>query len=314
MDYKTNKGLRLLKIHERLKNGQVLNKEQLAVEFDVTPKSIQRDIDDLRAYIEENEPMSAEIIYDRSKNGYVLETGTKHRLSNQEVLALSKILIESRAFNKSEMQSMIDKLIDFCVPERDKNAVMGLIANEKHNYIEPQHKTPLIERIWNISRAVSEQRLMQVTYTKLKNKETVTRTLQPVGIMFSEFYFYLLAFIVDDETHEPLNTIDDLYPTIYRIDRISDFKVLNKNFRVAYADRFQEGEFRKRVQFMFGGNLQIVKFIYKGRSIESVLDRLPTATAKENPDGTHTVTAEVFGHGIEMWLRGQGDVVEIIDN
>ena len=132
--------------------------------------------------------------------------------------------------------------------------------------------------------------------------------------MFSEFYFYLLAIIVDDETHEPINTIDDLYPTIYRIDRIHDFKILRENFRVAYADRFQEGEFRKRVQFMFGGTLQTVKFIYKGRSIESVLDRLPTAKVKENPDGTHTVTAEVFGHGIEMWLRSQGDVVELIEN
>lgn len=313
VDYKTNKGLRLLKIYERLKAGQLLNKEQLATEFDVTPKSIQRDIDDLRAYIEENEPMSAEIVYDRTQNGYILDTGFRHRLSNQEVLALSKILIESRAFNKSEMQSMIDKLIDFCVPERDKKAVMGLIANEKHNYIEPQHKTPLIDRIWDISRAVSEQRLMQVTYTKLKNKETVTRTLQPVGIMFSEFYFYLLAFIVDDETHEPINTIDDLYPTIYRIDRIHDFKILRENFRVAYADRFQEGEFRKRVQFMFGGTLQTVKFIYKGRSIESVLDRLPTAKVKENPDGTHTVTAEVFGKGIDMWLRSQGDIIEKLE-
>ena len=136
MDYKTNKGLRLLKIYERLKAGQLLNKEQLAIEFDVTPKSIQRDIDDLRAYIEENEPMSAEIVYDRTQNGYILDTGFRHRLSNQEVLALSKILIESRAFNKSEMQSMIDKLIDFCVPERDKKSVMGLIANEKHNYIK----------------------------------------------------------------------------------------------------------------------------------------------------------------------------------
>lgn len=314
MDYKTNKGLRLLRIHERLKSGQVLNKEQLAVEFDVTPKSIQRDIEDLRAYIEENEPLSAEIKYDRSKNGYYLETGTKHRLSNQEVLALSKILLESRAFNTEEMQSMLDKLIDFCVPERDKKAVISLIANEKHNYIEPRHGSFLTDKLWDISKAVSEQKLMTVTYTKLKNKETVTRTLQPVGIMFSEFYFYLLAFIVDNETYEPIDSIDDLYPTIYRIDRISEFKVLSKTFRVAYADRFQESEFRKRVQFMFGGKLQTVKFIYKGRSIESVLDRLPTATAKENPDGTYTVTAEVFGHGIEMWLKGQGELVEIVVN
>ncbi len=312
MDYKINKGLRLLNIYERLKNGQVLNKEQLAAEFDVSPKSIQRDMDDLRAYAEETEVGCVQILYDRTENGYRLIDERKSRLTNPEVLSLSKILLESRAFTKDEMSKMLDKLIDFCVPEQDKKAVLKLISNECHNYIQPQHGVSLTDRLWDISQAVSAQKLMQITYTKLKNKQTVTRTVQPVGIMFSEFYFYLLAFIVDDNTHEPIDSIDDLYPTIYRIDRIEDFKVLNKTFRVAYADRFQEGEFRKRVQFMFGGKLQTVKFLYKGLSVESVLDRLPTAKAEPHPDGTYTITAEVFGNGIEMWLRSQGENVEII--
>ena len=74
-----------------------------------------------------------------------------------------------------------------------------------------------------------------------------------------------------------------------------------------YAGRFEEGEFRKRVQFMFGGRLQTIRFRYTGPSIEAVLDRLPTAEAKENPDGGWDVTAEVFGKGVEMWLRSQSD-------
>lgn len=68
--------------------------------------------------------------------------------------------------------------------------------------------------------------------------------------------------------------IDDAFPTIYRIDRIAGYKVLDEHFKIPYSDRFEEGEFRKRVQFMYGGKLQKIKFRYKGGSIEAVLDRL----------------------------------------
>ena len=74
----------------------------------------------------------------------------------------------------------------------------------------------------------------------------------------------------------------------------------------------KEGEFRKRIQFMYGGKLQKVKFKYKGTSVEAVLDRLPTAKILEEKDGVYTISAEVFGKGIDMWLRSQGDMVEVI--
>jgi len=76
--------------------------------------------------------------------------------------------------------------------------------------------------------------------------------------------------------------------------------------------RFQEGEFRKRVQFMFSGELATVKFWCARVALEAVLDRLPTAqVVKEDKDGV-TVTAEVYGEGVIMWLRSQGDNVKKI--
>ena len=53
-DYKGKKSFRLLNMYERLNKGEVLNKNELAINFGVTNKTIQRDIDDLRAYISEN--------------------------------------------------------------------------------------------------------------------------------------------------------------------------------------------------------------------------------------------------------------------
>lgn len=96
------------------------------------------------------------------------------------------------------------------------------------------------------------------------------------------------------------------------MDRLEDIKVLKEHFSVPYSERFEEGEFRKRIQFMYGGRLRRVKFKYSGESIEAILDRLPTAEIVEKKDGVYTVSAEVFGKGIDMWLRSQGEFVEVI--
>lgn len=53
-----------------------------------------------------------------------------------------------------------------------------------------------------------------------------------------------------------------------------------------------------------------VRFIYTGSSVEAVLDRLPTARVLEEKNGEYTVEAEIFGDGIDMWLRSQGEYVQ----
>ena len=63
---------------------------------------------------------------------------------------------------------------------------------------------------------------------------------------------------------------------------------------------------------MYGGKLQRVKFRYSGSDIDAILDRLPTAQILSEDNGVYTVSAEVFGKGIDMWLKSQGDRVEIL--
>lgn len=63
---------------------------------------------------------------------------------------------------------------------------------------------------------------------------------------------------------------------------------------------------------MYGGKLRKIKFKYTGISIESVLDRLPTAEIIKKCDDGWVVTAEVFGDGVDMWLKSQGDKVTVM--
>ena len=64
---------------------------------------------------------------------------------------------------------------------------------------------------------------------------------------------------------------------------------------------------------MTGGRLTKVKFKFKGTDIDAILDRLPTAKVLDEDNGDYTVQAEVFGKGIEMWLRSQGENVEVVE-
>ena len=112
---------------------------------------------------------------------------------------------------------------------------------------------------------------------------------------------------------EHFNVINDSIPTIYRLHRIKKLTILNERFHIPYKDRFEEGEFRKRVQFMYGGKLHQVKFEYYGQDVDSILDRLPTAKIIGQEEGKFIIKAEVFGKGIDMWIRSQGDLIKVID-
>ena len=305
MDGTAVKSERLLQIYSRLVSGDVLPKKELAQQFHVTERSIQRDMEALRCFFAE-EGLQQDIIYDRAARGYRLESPSRALLNNSEILAVCKILLESRSMRKDEMLPILDKLIACCVPEKSKKAITELLANEKHHYVEPHHKQRLLPGLWEISQAVQNHQMMEIEYERLKEPRLVRRRVKPVGIMFSEYYFYLTAFLEDKDTFE---NPDDLFPTIYRIDRIRNVQLLDEHFKVPYKDRFQEGEFRKRVQFMYGGKLERIRFHYTGPSIEAVLDRLPTAEIVERDETGWTVEAEVFGRGIEMWLRSQGSYI-----
>lgn len=313
-EIKNDKIQRILGIYTKLMDGKTVNKQEIAARYNVHPRSIQRDIKDITDFLERDELNTGvfnSVIYDKNADGYRLQYENVYKLSPQQILAICKILLDSRAFVKEEMSEIIDKLIHAAVDKNDQPQVEQLIKNEEANYVELQHKTRFLDKMWDIGQAIQNQNYIEIEYKRGDN-EIKKRKLKPAAIMFSEFYFYLTAFIDDKNLCENFDVANDPFPTIYRIDRIQNLKILDEHFRVLYSSRFEEGEFRKRVQFMYGGKLQTVRFKYKGPSIEAVLDRLPTAKVEKHEDGVYTVKAEVFGKGIERWIRGQGDAVEVL--
>lgn len=316
---KEDKIQRVLGLYTKLINGSVINKATEATNYNVNERSIQRDIDDIRNYLDQQgteDGIMNSVEYDRQVKGYRLKQIYKLKFTNPEILAICKILLDSRAFTKKEMQGVLAKLIDSCVPEDNQKLVKEMISNEEFHYIQPRHGSVFMDKMWSISQAIHNHSYIEIKYQGIQGSSVKTRKLKPLAVMFSEYYFYMAAFIDDEKVRENFNVINDSFPTIYRIDRIQSLKVLDEKYHIPYSNRFEEGEFRKRIQFMYGGKLRKVKFKYSGYSVEAILDKLPTAKIlDEEPheDGkrtVYTISAEVFGDGIDMWLRSQGEQIE----
>ena len=312
---KESKNYRTLDMYVRFCEGKVINKAEEARKFGVDERSIQRDIDDIRAFLEERNISvgdTRQIEYDRAKKGFLMTGAEPSMMTNSEILAVSKILLESRAFTKREMKVILDKLVEGCVPLKNMKLVSELIANEKYHYVELHHKEYIQDKLWSIGLDIEEHNLVSLRYARANApRESIKRIVEPVSILFSEYYFYLNAFIVEkDESGKYVHKYS--YPAIFRIDRIKNYRQLGEKFRVSYANRFEEGEFRKRVQFMYTGNLMKVQLKFYGDNPEAILDRMPTARVIEQYDKECLIEAEVYGKGCLMWLLSQGSMVEII--
>lgn len=313
---KMNKNQRVLDMYVRLCEGKILNKSEEALKFGVDERSIQRDVDDIRAFLDArsiNEGTEhRSVLYNRVKKGFEMVGYESTMMSNSEILAVSKILLESRAFTKAEIDSILKKMINGCVPLKNMKLVSDLVANEKFHYVELHHQSHIQEKLWELGEDIQKCNLLEIKYQKqIYNNDVVKRVIQPVALLFSEYYFYLNAYIVEKDEHGKYVHKYD-YPAIFRLDRIVDFKETGEKFKISYSDRFEEGEFRKRTQFMFPGNLMKLQFKYNGNTAEAVLDRLPTARVISEENGSFLIEAEVYGKGILMWLLSQGNRVEVI--
>ena len=136
----SGKSKRILDIQQRLINGELLSKNKLAVEYGADPRSIQRDIDEIRAYYSDRASSGnniCEVAYDRKLKGFKLIEKDSNALTDAEIFAVMKILLCSRALSRSELRDIIGKLLDLNMLPSEKKMMKGLIDNELFNYVEP---------------------------------------------------------------------------------------------------------------------------------------------------------------------------------
>ena len=223
-------------------------------------------------------------------------------LSSKELIAILEVLIGTRAFSKTELLTIVDKLKKFTTVE-DRKIITELIKKELYHYSEVKHDCDSVQEfLWKLVNNIREKHEITVDYYR-KNRDYVTCRIRPVSVMFADYYFYLIAFPVDG---------DNSRPAYFRVDRIKHITVHRKTFTAADAPEYDEGLLQQRSILMWPGKLRKIRFEFSGPSVQAVLDKLPTAKIISRSDGKYLIEAEVYGDGIKMWLLSQGAWVKVV--
>ncbi|MDE5770151.1 MAG: HTH domain-containing protein, partial [Ruminococcus sp.] len=95
-----DKNIRILEIFFRALHGETVSVKKLASEYNVSTKSIGRDISSLQNFLSEHRELmqNSELTYSYREKAYILNND--EFLKNSELCAVVKILIGSRALNK----------------------------------------------------------------------------------------------------------------------------------------------------------------------------------------------------------------------
>ena len=297
------KQYRVLEIFFRGLRGENLSVQELANEYNVSTKSITRSINELKDFLADHRELvgNTELQYSYSDKCYRLYMD--EFLTNKELFALVEVMIGARAFSKMELLTLIDKLKRFTTPE-DRPKMNELIRKELYHYPEVSHDCESVEdNLWKLVDCITEHKEISIEYYRMDRK-WVTHRVRPASVMFTDYYFYLIAFLAEGKTDKPY---------YFRIDRIKQITVHRKKYDVYEAKDFDEGLLRKRSLFMWPGKLRTIRFEFSGPSVQAVLDKLPTARIIERLGGKkYLIEAEVYGDGIKMWLLSQGTWVKVV--
>lgn len=224
---------RLLTIFLRLQSGAHLSKLQLADEFGISEKTIQRDFSLLGHYLESQPIVAAELAYDAKYHTHYLKE--KSLFNKKDILVISKILLENRSLNKDENKSLIDSLLALISKEEQKE-VSQIIASELLNYAPLSDTQNRIDKIWEWSEMIRKEQVLDIRYQSPYNTEK-QHTILPVSLYYDVHYFYVVAFNLTFESYMTL-----------KLDRIIDWKVSEeKKPQIYYWKKFRDGEVRNNV-------------------------------------------------------------------
>lgn len=287
---------RQLTIYQTLLTGAPVTKKDLVERFDVDERSIQRDISNIRNFIAE-ENLELELEYRRSTKAYQL-VGKTQTFGKAHVLALVKILLASRAFNKDETEQLIELLLARLEPGEQRE-LNWIIKNEQSNYLPLTSATELLKPLWDFSLYIVRSQAVDITYTKQRG-EKVMRTIVPKAVIFSDYYFYVVSYNPKYDS--------DLF---YRLDRIKEWYPSDEKIKIEHKDRYEDGKLRKKIQYMTPGDQKKIRFEFTG-ILEAALDRFPMSKVIENDGKKALLEVETIDQGAKMWLLSQGKRVKIV--
>ena len=290
---------RLLTIFLLLQAGKRLSKAQISEKFGIDNRTTQRYISTLKSVLQAQHIPNTEINFDTSDNTYRLIGKTT--FNKKDILVISKILLENRALNKSELKSLLEGLLSLLSREEQKE-IEAITGSESFNYKSLTNDKDRIDTIWILSESIRRAQMLEIKY-KAPLKDVKSHIIFPVSLYYDAHYFYLVAYHLKHEKY-----------TTFRVDRIETLSESDmKKPVISHKDKYKDGDVRNQKVDAFEGKEIDVTLIYKG-NVEIVLDQFPEhEILSENYDEIKVKITSQNTPGLKRWILGQAEAVTLLD-
>jgi proteasome accessory factor B len=181
------------KIREGMKSGDYANSSSIAREYEVSRKSIVRDIDYLK------NQRDAPIAYDRRKHGYFY-TEENFKLPAIDINAsdLFALCITEKVLKQHENTPVYEKLrsvfrkIEESLPE--KVSVQPSWVNSSISIVA-EHRTLIEPHVWGeIAESLQQSKLLKISYLKPGAGKRTEREIEPYHLVSFQGEWYVIGF------------------------------------------------------------------------------------------------------------------------
>ena len=231
---------RMLRIHEKLKHDQFPNCTQLALDLEVVPKTVQRDIEFMR------DRLDLPIEFDFRRNGFHYTASVENfptvQVTEQELIALcvaEKALAQYRGTPfEGPLHAAFQKLTEGLT---DVVSFRWVDLDSTISFRSLGTTVADLELFEAVSRAVLRSQELEFQYHKLVGRGHEPRRVQPYHLGCIENQWYLFAFDLDRQQMRTfvLGRMKEVQSTGNRFTRPEDFsmtKHLGDSFGVFSAD------------------------------------------------------------------------------
>lgn len=176
-----NRAQRLLILYSRLVKNQHVNKEKIANEFGVHPRTIQRDIEDIREYLSDSNEhfYRQEIVYSHANNAYSISNNQ----SKMDSLPFQMLLLHLYYHSPIMHKPIYDTLKLIINESFTHDASILLSIMNKFNVIKPNINYKII---MTLHKAIEHHLKVNIT-----TEEGIIEDITPIKLKCIHHSFYL---------------------------------------------------------------------------------------------------------------------------
>lgn len=290
------------KIREGMQQGELANCSSIALDYEVSPKTIMRDIEYLK------HQMDAPIEYDRSRHGYFYSEENYHlpamSLNESDLFAIciaQKALAQHANTPMYEKLSTVFKKIEDSLPE--KVTIKPSWVHDKISVIGDNH-THINQQIWGtIADGLHFNRRLKICYHKPGDDSAKWREVDPYHMVNFQGEWYLVGYC---RRRQKVLT--------FAVSRIRETVLLTFMFERDPA--FDIDSFWGKRFGIFGGSREYdvqIEFVREHAPYVEEREWHPTQKIKKRRDGSLVLSLKV-NHLFELkrWVLSWGRGVKVL--